>query len=239
MIMYKDKKIICIIPARGGSKGINKKNIFPFLNKPLIYYTIEFAKKILPVESIIISSDSEDIINYSKSLGIVYDYIRPASLSGDYISDKEVIRDVILDFMNKEKENLDCILYLQPTSPLRKLVDFLEMSEQFFTQNLDSLWTISEIDSKFHPLKQIIINKSNFIELYDEDGREIIARQQLTKTYCRNGVAYWFKPEFILSDKKLLDKKTGYHLIDYPVVSIDTLEDLKKAEFLYGEIKDE
>lgn len=237
--MYKDKKVICIIPARSGSKGIKNKNIFPFLNNPLIYYTIEFAKKILPVERILVSSDSEDILDYSKSLGIAYDYIRPASLSGDFISDKEVIRDVVLDFTNKKKENFDCVLYLQPTSPVRKIGDFRKMFEQFFSQNLDSLWTISEIDSKFHPLKQIVINESNFIELYDKDGLEIIARQQLTKSYCRNGVAYLFKPDFILSDNKLLSKKTGYHLINYPVVSIDTLEDLKKAEFSYRDVNDE
>lgn len=237
--MFKDKKIICVIPARGGSKGIKMKNIYPFLDKPLIYYTIEFAKKVKFIDRILVSSDSDEIVRYSKSLGLDFDYLRPVVLSGDYISDKEVIKDILIDFMDKSKINIDCVLYLQPTSPIRKIEDFEMMFKRFFSENLDSLWTISEVDSKFHPLKQLIINLDNFIELFDETGRVVTARQQLAKTYIRNGVAYLFKPDFILSNQKLLPKKTGYYLINYPVVSIDSIKDFNNAEILYKELNNE
>ena len=236
--MYKNKKIICIIPARGGSKGIKMKNLFPFLNKPLIYHTIEFAKKLQAIDEIIVSTDSMEIFSYSKSIGITYDYLRPTSLSGDFISDKDVIKDVLLDYSSK-KGVVDCIVYLQPTSPIRLLKDFNLMIEQFFNEDLDSLWTLSEVDTKYHPLKQIVISDDNLISLYNDEGLNVIARQQLTKTYNRNGVAYFFKPQFILSEQKLMPNKTGYYIIDYNAISIDTVEDLVLAELKFKEVNNE
>ena len=233
--MFKNKKILCIIPARGGSKGIKKKNIYPFLGRPLIYYTINFVKRLGFIDDLILSTDSHEILEYAKSLGVNSGYIRPVELAGPSISDQEVIYDVVINMINKYGKIYDLILYLQPTSPLRRASVVNDMFTKAVDGDYDSFWTISEIDSKYHPYKQLIINERGYLELFDNNGYNITARQQLGKTYVRNGVAYIFKPDFILSDKRLLPIKTGYYVILEQVISIDTIEDLKLVEELYLE----
>ena len=233
--MFKDKRVLCIIPARGGSKGIKKKNIYPFLGRPLIYYTINFVRKLDFIDDLVLSTDSNEILEYAQSLGVNSGYIRPIELSGPMTSDKEVIYDVVNNMIHKHGKNYDLILYLQPTSPLRRISVLHDMFTKAIDGDYDSLWTISEIDSKYHPYKQLIINESGYLELFDDNGYNITARQQLGKTYARNGVAYIFKQDFILSKKKLFPTKTGYYVILDKVISIDTVEDLKLVEELYLE----
>lgn len=235
--MYKNKNVLCIIPARGGSQGIKKKNLYPFLGKPLIYYTIKFAQNLGFIDKLVVSTDSTEIFDYVNTLGINLKYKRPLNLSGPEISDKEVIEDVLIYLQKDSLHVFDIILYLQPTSPLRRKEDFNVIIEMMANQDLESLWTVSEVDLKYHPLKQLIINNDNLIKLYDCSGINITARQQLDKTYVRNGVAYLFTPNFFLSNQKLMPIKTGYHIIRDKVISIDDLNDMKLAERLYIEDK--
>lgn len=235
--MYINKKILCVIPARGGSQGIKKKNLYPFLGYPLIYYSVRFAQNLGFVDKIIVSTDSSEIMNYVNTLDVSNEYERPSYLSGPEISDKEVIKDVLKNLQENSINDFDFILYLQPTSPLRRKEDLYVIFDMMISKDLESVWTVSEVDLKYHPLKQLVINAENNIMLYNYDGINITARQQLNKTFIRNGVAYLFTPNFILSNRKLMPIKTGYHIIRDEVISIDDLDDLKLAERLYSKGK--
>ena len=122
---------------------------------------------------------------------------------------------------------------LQPTAPLRKKEDVIAVLEKITTKDFNSVWTITESDPKAHPLKQLELKEDQSINLYDEAGLNIIARQQLKKLYFRNGDAYAFKRDALLNNDNVLLPKTSYVISTGPSANIDTEEDLIWAEYLY------
>ena len=130
-----------------------------------------------------------------------------------------------------KKDKIDIILLVQPTSPLRKVIDIKNVIKKIVDEKLESVWTISKTDLKFHPLKQLTLKK-NILSHYNKKGKGIIARQQLNNTYYRNGVAYAVTRELVLKNKNLISKKSSGYLINTPQISIDTVGDLKLASQL-------
>lgn len=154
------KKIICIIPARAGSKGIKNKNMVKLKGKPLIYWTIKLAKKIKYFDKIIVSTNSKKIQNYSKINGIKTPYLRPEKISKDKTSMDEVVKDVVKYF-----KAINYIPYavaiLQPTSPFRKTSTIDKACKIFLKKKYDSLTTIEEIKHNHNP-HYLFKNKTEF-----------------------------------------------------------------------------
>ena len=98
--------------------------------------------------------------------------------------------------------------------------------------NFDAVWTVSETDSKGHPLKQLVVSDSHDLDYYDARGAAIVARQQLNPVYHRNGIAYAFTRDCLLTQKTIKGRRTGSVVITEPVANIDTELDLEWAEFL-------
>ena len=219
------KKILAIIPARGGSKGLKNKNLKKIGKKSLISLAINSCKKLKLIDKIFVSTDSKKIAKEAEKQGIKVPFLRAKKISGDKIPAFDVIYETLRLVEKFYKEKFETIIYLEPTSPLRKNQDILLAFKKFKKFNFDSLWTISEIDLKFHPLKQVIVNK-NTVSAYEKKSEKIYARQQLSPTYYRNGVCYIFKRKTIVIDKEIMGKKCGYHIINSPQVSIDNYKDL-------------
>jgi len=222
--------IICIIPARSGSKGIKNKNIQKIKNQTLIERAYLFAKKTKIFKHILVSTDE---IRYLKALK-KYNYkfnklLRPKILSKDNTTDLEVIKYELKRYEKIFKEKFDYIALLQPTSPLRNFNDFKKMNKILYQKKPDALWTISKIDKKFNPIKQVIIRKK-FIKYYDKKGKNFKSRQQLENTYIRNGVAYFFSRKTIFKFKKILPVKSMFYIIKSKFFNIDSIEDLKLAK---------
>ncbi len=97
----------------------------------------------------------------------------------------------------------------------------------------DAVWTLSETDSKSHPLKQLTVDVGR-LDYYDEKGKQIVARQQLTPVYHRNGVAYVMTRRCLLEERSIMGKRTGGLILEEHLVSVDTMWDLKLAEFIYS-----
>ena len=112
-------KILAIVPARGGSKGIPQKNIYPLCNKPLIYYTIKAIQKSKMITRAILSSDSEDILNIATEYGLEAPFVRPAELARDDTPALPVIKHAVQWLEENDNYRADYIILLQPTSPLR------------------------------------------------------------------------------------------------------------------------
>ena len=125
----------------------------------------------------------------------------------------------------------DIIVMLQPTSPLRKAKHVLDTIKMLVDGAWDAVWTVSETDSKSHPLKQLIVDK-NSLNYYDISGGEIIARQQLKPVYHRNGIAYAITRECLLNKKSIKGDRTGAFIIKGDHISIDTERDLDLVEFI-------
>ena len=225
--MFKKKKILALIPARGGSKGIKLKNLIKINNIPLIDYTLKFINKLNFVDMKIVSSDNSKILNEGKKYGFLT-IKRPKKLSGDRILDYDVINHVLNHNLIK-KNNYDILLYLQPTSPIRKSSHIISALVEMIDKKYNAVWSISKIDIKNHPFKVFTISKNN-LSLFSKKGKKIIARQQLSDIYIRNGVFYIFLIKELIKNKSIYVKKILPSVTNYPIVNIDNLKDLKKAK---------
>ncbi len=230
--MIQDKSFLVLIPARGGSKGIKFKNIRKVIgNKTLLDLSYSFAKKCKFVDKIIVSTDHKKIVR--ECVKNNYEYIiRPKSLSKDYVSAYRVMENVI----KKMKKEYDYLIYLEPTSPFRKISDLKKSCTGIIKTNADSCWSVNKVSTKYHP-KKLFINSRGNLKLYETKGEKIIARQQLNEVFQRNGIFYIFNINKLVVQKKIYLKKTIFHVIDYPYVNIDTLDDLKKTKKLSKKFK--
>jgi CMP-N-acetylneuraminic acid synthetase len=231
--MIKGQRILVVCPARGGSKGIPLKNLQPFLGVPLVARVGHLIADIPGIDRAIVSTDSEAIAKVADASGLDVPFYRPEELSGDRISDLEVLSHALVESERLDGVQYDIIVMLQPTSPLRLAVHVQDTIDMLIDGDWDAVWTVSETDSKNHPLKQLTV-KDGRLDYYDQDGKKIIARQQLVPVYHRNGVAYAIKRSCLLDQKNIKGERTGALLLAENMVSIDTYWDFELAEFIYS-----
>ena len=220
---------LCIIPARSGSKGIIDKNIKKIKKLTLIEHAYIFAKKFKEFETVIISTDSKKYLKFVEKYNYKFkNFLRPKSLSKKNSTDLEVITFELRRYEKFLKKKFDYVVFFQPTSPIRKKLDIMKCLKTIKKKKPDALWTISRIDTKFNPIKQLLINNSK-LSYYSKDGYKFKSRQLLKNTYIRNGIAYFYSRKAILKLKKILPKKSMYYLVKDKYVNIDTLDELKLA----------
>ncbi|MEM9544004.1 MAG: acylneuraminate cytidylyltransferase family protein [Cyanobacteria bacterium P01_E01_bin.42] len=232
--MIEGKRVLAVIPARGGSKGVPLKNIQLVQGVPLVARVGNIIKNVPYIDRAIVSTDHPEIAKIAREAGLDVPFMRPLELSGDRVADWPVLVHALQELEKLDGLIYDIIVMLQPTSPMRKARHVKETIEKLVEEQLDSVWTVSETDSKAHPLKQLKITNGK-IEYYDNAGNQIIARQQLEPLYHRNGVAYAMTRECILEQQTIKGKKTSPLIIEGIMVSIDTLWDFQLVEFLLNE----
>jgi len=157
--------------------------------------------------------------------------MRPESISGDRVPDWPVLQHALNATEEDDNETYDIIVMLQPTSPLRKPEHITMAIEKLIDGNYDAVWTLSEVDTKYHPYKQLIFENDQ-VCYYDNQGSQIVARQQLSPTYYRNGVAYAISRNCLVNLRSIQGQKTTAIIIDGPMINIDTEFDFKLAEIL-------
>lgn len=230
-------RILALIPARGGSKGIPKKNIKLIAGKPLIEYTIDAAKKSRYIDSIVLSSDSEEILEYGEKNKI--DILkRPDEFAADTSSMKDVIFHVLEDFRIKNGEIPEIVLLLQPTSPLRTEQHIDEALEIFLEDSkADSLVSIIETPHNHSPYSVMKFNENGYLDFFIDDGENYNLRQSKPKTFSRNGAAlYIFKCDMFLKTGSIYGEKcVSYLMKEEESIDIDNMYDFKIAEFLLGQ----
>ena len=230
--MILGKKIICLIPARGGSKGIKLKNLKKIKGKSLLELAARFAKNCNFIDSVVVNSDNKKILDLSNKMGLKT-IKREKKLISDRISDYQIISSSVMN-LSKLGLKYDYLIYLQPTSPFRVKNDLLKSLKKIILNKSDSIWSVTKVIDKYHPYKILEINKDSFLKLHNDKGKKIIARQQLKNVYIRNGIFYIFQIKSLLRYKSIYLPKTLKYEIDYDYVNIDTYEDLKKARKLYN-----
>jgi CMP-N,N'-diacetyllegionaminic acid synthase len=235
--VLKQKRIIVIVPARGGSKGIRLKNIYPLGGRPLIAYTGDVVRQLDYVDRAVVSTDSEAIAKAACSCGLDAPFRRPESLSGDSIADWDVLKHALLEMEQQDGRTYDIVVMLQPTCPLRKGEHVTRTVTKLIKGRYDSVWTLSPTDSKGHPLKQLVLNNDR-VEYYDPAGAKIIARQQLQTVYHRNGAAYAITRQCLVEQKSIRGERCSYLVIEEPLANIDTADDMLLAEILLRKRKE-
>jgi CMP-N-acetylneuraminic acid synthetase len=222
-------RILAVVPARGGSKGVPLKNLQPVLGLPLVTHAAACIRGVPDITRAVVSTDHEEIARVCELVGLAAPFRRPEELAGDRIGDWEVLNHALLEMERIDSCRYDLIVMLQPTAPLRTSGQVTAAIEHLQMGGFDSVWTVTETDLKYHPLKQLTC-KEGRLDLFDQRGRAIIARQQLEPIYHRNGVAYVMTRDCILEQRTILGASAGALVLDGPSVSIDTLDDFVKVE---------
>ncbi len=230
--MLDGKTVLIVVPARGGSKGIKLKNIRPLKGVPLVAIVGNVVKQLDYVDRAVVSTDHPGIAQIAKEAGLDVPFMRPESISGDIVSDWDVLHHALLATEEYDNKTYDVIVMLQPTSPFRQPEHVTATIKKLIDGNYDAVWTISKTDSKSHPSKQLILN-GEIVEYYDpENGPKIVARQQLSPVYHVNGLAYAFNRECLVNQKTRKGKKTSAVVIKKTIVNIDTEFDFELAELM-------
>ncbi len=232
--MYSNKKILALIPARGGSKGLPGKNIKMLVGKPLLSWTVEAAKRCNWLDKIVVSTEDEHIAAIAREAGAEVPFLRPKELAGDTVSGMDVIFHAI-NWFEAKGERYDLLLLLQPTSPLRTSADIENAVKLFFERQAKAVISVCENEhppywSNVLPADQ---SMKNFL-----DQSAIKNRQELPVFYRLNGAIY-------LSDMEYLKEKQGfwgsetyaYVMPRERSVDIDSYLDFKLAEILLQEQK--
>jgi len=225
-----DKKILAVVPARGGSKGILNKNIVDIGGNPLIKYTIDAALGSEMLTHCVVSTDSDVIADVAKSCGALVPFKRPKHLSDDKALSLPVMQHAV-EFMEAEQGyQYDLVIMLQPTTPLRQTKDIDNAIKLLFDTNADSVISVVEVEGH-HPLRMKRVVDGRLINYIDQGHEDMRPRQELPPVYIRNGAIYATMRD-ILMDK---DSFTGsdsraYIMSDESSVNIDTLKDLILAQ---------
>jgi CMP-N,N'-diacetyllegionaminic acid synthase len=224
------QRILAVVPARGGSKGVPLKNIHPLLGIPLIAHAARVLSQVPAVDRAVVSTDDDTIAREALRAGLEAPFRRPDSLSGDLVSDQQVLHHALTTMESLEGTRFDVVVLLQPTSPLRRAEHVMSVLEKLIAESWDAVWTVSPTDLKYHPLKQVTVGQDGAMEYYDPRGASIIARQQLAPVYHRNGAAYAVTRECLLEQGTIKGIRTAAVILNEPMVSIDTLGDFAIAE---------
>lgn len=225
-------KILSVIPARGGSKGIKFKNIVNLNGKPLIAYTIEESLKSKLINRTIVSTDSQLIANISKKYGADVPFLRPESLALDTSKNIEVLIHAINE-LSLVGEKYDYVLILQPTQPLRNSYHIDEAIKFLIDSEEDNLVSVSKV--KEHPiLMRRISEKGTVINLLNCSST--VRRQDFPDYYKVNGAIYINKVNEKLNlNTSLNDNKLAYIMDEKYDIDIDNILDLKLVEIVMKE----
>ena len=229
--MIGGKTVLAVCPARGGSKGILLKNIRPIAGVPMVARVGMLVKDVPEVDRAVVSTDHDVIAEVAQVSGLDAPFRRPSDLSGDRVADLPVLVHALEKCECIDKKRYDIVVMLQPTSPLRRPEHVSGTIRMLLEENWDAVWTVSETDSKSHPLKQLTVEDGR-LGYYDPQGAKIIARQQLLPVYHRNGIAYAITRECLLGQGTIMGARTGALVLQGHFVSIDTEWDCDLVEFI-------
>lgn len=225
-----------IIPARGGSRGVPKKNTRLLGGKPLVAWTIEKAKKAKSLNRLVLSTDSEEIAEIAEKYGAEVPFLRPAELARDDSPTIDVIRHCLEHLKKAENYSPDAVVILQPTTPFRKSEDIDKAIALYFQNNMSTIVSVSKVPGHYNPEWQLVIDDVTGVltTLKGENLLKLKTRRQLLRdTYYRNGEIYVFNPNNVVRKNSIYGDTVTALITETKVnINIDTDIDFECAEFL-------
>ncbi len=231
--MYKGKTILGLIPARGGSKSLPRKNIRPLLGRPLIAWTIEQTLASKYLDRVLVSTDDEEIAEISKKYGTEVPFMRPKELATDEVKGIDVVLHAI-NWMDKNGNPYDLIMVVQPTSPLRTSEDIDRAIGLLFFKKAQAVVSVAE--TKHHPYWSNTLPKDGCMKNFVRSEIMNKNRQELPVFYRLNGAIYLAYWDYLKEQKSFLGKETfAYLMSPERSVDVDSEMDFRFTEFLIKE----
>jgi N-acylneuraminate cytidylyltransferase len=216
----------CILLARGGSKGIPKKNIIDFNGQPLISYSILQALKSKYITNVYVSSDSDEILKVSESYGAL-SIKRPDSISDDTSSSEDALKHA-LGVVGSD-DLFETVIFMQVTSPLRTTQDIDNAIETLLTNDYDSVFSACKLEDFL-----IWENKNGILNSVNYDYKKRVRRQDSNPQFVENGSIYVFRKNILINNNNRLGGRIGISLMEsWKMFEIDSYEDLELCKLLY------
>lgn len=226
-------KFIALIPARGGSKGVPEKNIKIIKGKPLIAYTIEQALKSGIFSEVFVNTDSAEIAEIALKTGAKVPFLRPSDLATDNSGTLDVVKHSIP--LYEKISDFDAVFLLQPTSPFRRMKDFIETKK--LLEN-GSLCVVSYSEPNEHPSRMRFIDEKGVREVVSEPNS--LRRQELSPVFVRNGAIYAFMKSLPFEENSLVTKNHKPVFMDsFATINIDSPFDMMLAELIFEKFYDD
>lgn len=228
-------RLLAVIPARGGSKGLPGKNIKPFAGLPLIAHSILFAKLCPEIDRCVVSTDAADIAEVARRAGGEAPFLRPAALAGDGTPVWPVLRHALAWAEQEERAPYEFLLLLDPTSPGRQPRDVSGSLRRLLdAPAADGVIGVSRPD--FHPIWHSVIERDGWMADLHPEGATVTRRQGLPTVYRINGSLYLWRTAFVRRLKEGHWRRDGKHLLyeipERRAMSIDTADEFERAEVL-------
>lgn len=229
------KNVLAVIPARGGSKGISRKNLVTIAGKPLVVYSIEHALAARRVTRVVVSTEDPEIADVARAAGAEVPFPRPHSLAGDTVLDLPVFEHVLDELARREAYRPDLIVHLRPTAPLRK-PGWIDAAVELLRSDprADSIRSVSKPAQ--HPYRVFRIDAEGYLDPImrgEHPTPFLLRRQDLPDMYYYNCVIDVTRPTTILEKKSMTGERILPFVMDTDdVLDIDSPRDLEFARFL-------
>lgn len=225
-------KVLGIVTARAGSKGVPRKNIRELCGKPLLSYTAEAALASNKLSRVVLSTEDEEIAKVGRACGLEVSFLRPQELARDNTPSLPVVQHAV-HFLEAQGARFDAVCILQPTSPLRLSTDIDSAIEVFEKSNADSVVSVLEVPICFNPHKIYLMRDDGSLYLSTGEPEPISRRQNIPPAYRRNGAVYLSRRDVVMQQDSLYGKRVmGVLMPEDRSIDIDTLEDWDRAEAL-------
>ncbi len=221
---------IAVIPARGGSKRIPRKNIKPFMGEPIISYSIIAAEESKLFDAVIVSTDDDEIAQISEEYGADVPFRRPAKLADDLTATVPVIAHAVESYSNITAAKIEWACCIYPCSPFINPDDIINAAQMAHSQDVDFVYPVTEYA---HPVQRAMVIGDDGKMSFMMSEYELTRTQDLPIAYHDTGQFYFGKAEAWLSNKRMHTEGIGMKVPHWRVVDIDTEDDWKRAEALY------
>lgn len=229
-------RVLGLIPARGGSKGVPRKNIRQLAGRPLLAYTADAARGARSLTRVVLSTDDEEIADVGRACGLDVPFLRPADLAGDTAPTLPAVQHA-LRWLAERGEIYDAVCLLQPTSPLRTAADIDGCVALLATSGADAAISVLPVPPEYNPHWVYFADEAGALHLSTGEAQPIPRRQSLPPAFHRDGSIYVTRSHVALAGSLYGERVVGYAMPQRPSVNIDTLDDWALAEALLANLQ--
>lgn len=225
-------RVLGLIPARGGSKGVPRKNVRPLAGRPLLDYTVEAARGSRRLSEIVLTTEDEEIARIGRGLGLDVPFLRPAELAEDETPMLPVVLHAV-QWLEEHGRRFDAVCLLQPTNPLRRAEDIDGCIALLDEQRADAAVTVLRVPPEHNPHWVYLRCEDGCIHLATGETAPIPRRQDLPAAFHREGSVYVVRRDVLIGQKSLYGRfLVGYEMDARRSVNIDSSDDWARAESL-------